>query len=255
MRPITTPAPLVCEAGMFADAGSSACAACPAGKYKPVADTACVSFSCLQPGCPDCRQCFPCNPGSYAAGTASTVCSHCEAGKYLAASGVNIACNNCEAGKYGPWRGLPWRYQRTNTVCDDCVAGTFSAHVGVTGASTCTNCGAGTYSEASAATVCTLCVAGKYKAAAAWMQGRVGHCVDANNSDIQFGVVQLTSSSAYDPSEEDIQQKACLAHCLHSGLTISGCELTWFQHSSHCVAHTSKQVARANGVAVRVLIS
>jgi hypothetical protein len=260
MRPTTTPAPLVCEAGMFADAGSSACTACPAGKHKPRADTECAQ--CLfhiplgMPGCPDCRQCVNCHPGRYAAGTASTDCTDCEVGKYLEASGVNTACNNCEAGKYGPWRALPWRYQRTNTVCDNCVAGTFSAHVGATGASTCANCGSGTYSEASAATVCTFCVAGKYKAAAAWMQGRVGQCVDADNSIVQFGRLTLTSSSAYDPSEEDIQQKACLAHCLNAELTIiTGCELGWYQQNSYCVAHTSKQVARANGVAVRVLIS
>ncbi len=245
LRPTSTPAPLVCEAGMFADAGSSACTACPAGKYKPMADTDTV---CRQS---DCRRCFNCDPGRYAAGTASTRCTDCEVGKYLAASGVNTACNNCEAGKYGPWRALPWRYQRTNTVCDNCVAGTFSADVGATGASTCVTCGAGTYSEANAATVCTHCLAGKYKAAAAWMQGRVGQCVD-NNSDVPLGT-QLS----FDSPEEDIQQRknACLAHCLASFLTISGCQLNWFQQNSYCVAHTSTQVTRANGITVLVLIS
>ena len=43
------------------------------------------------------RWCFA---GTYSPTSGATACTHCEAGKFKAAAGVNTACDNCEAGKY-----------------------------------------------------------------------------------------------------------------------------------------------------------
>ena len=43
------------------------------------------------------RWCFA---GTYSPTSGATACTHCEAGKFKAAAGVNTACDDCDAGKY-----------------------------------------------------------------------------------------------------------------------------------------------------------
>jgi hypothetical protein len=71
----------------------------------------------------------------------------------------------------------------------------------------------------------------------AWMDGS---CVDANNDDVNDGMVQLQGGLS---GGEENQRRQCLALCLASSLIITGCDLIGLQ----CYAHTSTNIVQANG--------
>ena len=80
-----------------------------------------------------------CEAGKYSAGSTSTVCIDCVAGKFSTAVGALAVatCSSCHAGKYKAEAGA--------TACDNCAAGKYKANEGVNLA-------------------CDICEAGKYKA-------------------------------------------------------------------------------------------
>ena len=75
-----------------------------------------------------------------------------------------------------------------------------------------------------------------------WMDG---FCIDADNRDVNDGVVLLGHLSGGD----DVQRTQCLGLCFVSHLSITGCELIVNQWNAGCYAHTSTRVAQANGAA------
>ena len=83
-----------------------------------------------------------------------TLCLFCESGKYPDYTRDPAACVTCGAGKYG--NGTT---PETAAECTDCEAGTYS---NANGATICTDCVAGKYSNANGSTLCTDCVTGKF---------------------------------------------------------------------------------------------
>lgn len=112
--------------------------------------------------------CVPCEPGSFADGSAGGVCTECPTGQFTHVAGLPeciacptgqfsaapgaTACAACPAGKYAADPGA--------SVCAECPAGRFSGP----GASVCNACPAGT-SSASGATTCAACEPGTFASA------------------------------------------------------------------------------------------
>jgi len=96
---------------------------CEAGKYS-AGSTSTVCIDCVAGkfstavGALAVATCSSCHAGKYKAEAGATACDNCAAGKYKANEGVNLACDICEAGKYKATSGV-------NTACDNCVAGKY----------------------------------------------------------------------------------------------------------------------------------
>jgi len=198
-----------CPAGQSSSTGSTSCTACPAGQYSysgglclncPIDtySTTTGSISCT--ACPDgetsaigSTSCIACPIGQYTnGGTCVNVCpmksykrkcvsvcpnelggtglgynigSVCMSPSYTCWAGYEEIwfggnqsrwnCSICPAGKYSPY----------GSSCTACGAGTYSTATGAISSATCTPCGAGTYSTATGATSCTPCGAGTYSTA------------------------------------------------------------------------------------------
>ena len=69
----------------------------------------------------------------------------------LSSSASAVTDCKCKAGTYGP-------IQTTSSVCQFCLAGTYSPTVGANGSSTCLSCAVGTYSTAVGAVASSTCV-------------------------------------------------------------------------------------------------
>ena len=106
-------------------------------------------------------------------------CTYCDAGKYTDASRI---CQNCDAGKYSAAGA---------SSCTNCAAGSVTNTLASSGASTCTACAAGKYS-ANSQTACTDCDVGKYSAAGA------STCTNCEEGKYQSGTGQ--SSCPYCPN-------------------------------------------------------
>ena len=88
-----------CDAGEYLSEETFACEDCPAGKYSPSAGRV---------GC-----CIDCPPGTFQTGTAGTVCTVCDAGKYSedgsSGNADDTKCAHCTPGKFLPVHGVgPW---------------------------------------------------------------------------------------------------------------------------------------------------
>ena len=117
----------------------------------------------------------------------NSVVTACAAGYWKDTSGTANVCTGCVAGKYITAGGA------AETDCIVCAAGTYSAAVAATAASTCSDCAAGKYSAATGAdanTACIDCVAGKYSTTAG--ADAVGTCIDC----VLGTYVTATGSSA-----------------------------------------------------------
>ena len=131
-----------CDSGYFSAAGASSCGQCTAACTGSTYE----STSCTTTTDRVCTACTSCtNPSN---GTASvTGCS--------GTSGPGSCSYSCNAGYF-------YDSSVSTPTCTQCAAGTYSD----AGATSCTNCAAGTYSAAGASS-CTNCDAGKYSAAGA----------------------------------------------------------------------------------------
>ena len=123
-----------CSAGKYSSAGSSKCTACPEGTFS--SDGA--------------SYCTDCPAGSYSSGTGNTSCTVCPAGKYCTGKANQT---NCSAGKY---RNVPGG--TSSAACTNCSAGYTSS----AGATSCTQCSAGTYNDSAGSDSCKTCPAGYY---------------------------------------------------------------------------------------------
>jgi len=163
-----------CAAGTYATNGAvSTCEECVAGKY--AASTASIS-------CDNCAQgrfsltsgqfsCAACEIGTYASSTMSTICLACEPGRAQAQSG-QATCNDCANGQAQTAAGQAvclecdegyYSGALGNSVCDVCNAGQFSVKDNQNrGATICSECAVGTYSNAQAQAVCIACAPGYY---------------------------------------------------------------------------------------------
>ena len=91
--------------------------------------------------------CTACPAGSVAPAANGTVCLTCT-GRNVSTSASGAACAECPAG---------WVPVDGNSACEECGPGT--AELGTTA---CVSCGAGSYSNTTAATTCLTCTAGRY---------------------------------------------------------------------------------------------
>lgn len=103
-----------------------------------------------------------CSAGTYSnAAAGATACVSCEASKYANGAGLT-ACVSCPSGKIGIKSGMA---SETDACPTTCIPGTYAN--AITGATSCENCGAGTYSNATGSTSCQQCEAGKASTALA----------------------------------------------------------------------------------------
>ncbi len=127
-----------CQSGTYSDTiQSTSCLFCTAGKYSSkqaaISDGACALCSSGTFSKDGFSSCFLCQPGTFADSGGAAECRLCDAGKFVSVSGAT-----------------------TIAACHPCNAGTFS----VAGASFCSACPKGTYSNDTNASFCTICAAG-----------------------------------------------------------------------------------------------
>ena len=136
-------------------------AQCSEGTYSPSLAWDRLNCSCIAGRWgPTGGPCIICSAGKYntfpgciaCSNTTDLDCSLCEIGTASSALGRNTTCDVCPAGKYS----YPPN-QKGATTCVDCGNGTFSG----VGAGNCTPCADGRYSTGGAG-VCTLCPTGTY---------------------------------------------------------------------------------------------
>ena len=136
-------------------------AQCSEGTYSPSLAWDRLNCSCIAGRWgPTGGPCIICSAGKYntfpgciaCSNTTDLDCSLCEIGTASSALGRNTTCDVCPAGKYS----YPPN-QKGATTCVDCGNGTFSG----VGAGNCTPCADGRYSTGGAG-VCTLCPVGTY---------------------------------------------------------------------------------------------
>ena len=137
-----------CSAGFYTDSlGSSMCHGCIPGKYAYASASACTDCA---PGkaspwtsAQNDTVCNDCKRGSWAA-AAYAQCTMCAPGKSgnVSAAESELSCEICAGGLYSR-AGQP-------SPCPECAAGKYSS----IGASTCTNCSAGTFSPATGLGAC-----------------------------------------------------------------------------------------------------
>lgn len=200
---------VLCSSGTYIDGLS--CVDCPIGQYSVIT------------GLPFPETCTLCKAGKYNTKTGSDECAECGTGKLSSDDRSyckdclageynfnNTECVECESGKYAP--------QALSGQCLDCVAG-FQTN-NITRATTCTQCDAGSYSNASTVS-CSLCPVGSYSFSGA------SRCVDC---------------SAYFYSDE-VGSSSC-AHCDLGYYSPVGSSACGFADSGYYLAYPNgKSVA------------
>ena len=127
----------------------TSCALCPVGRYNiKTGQGACDACASGKFSAQDRSSCGDCDAGTFVYNDES--CETCPAGTY-SPQALADACLDCSAGFHTGARSGA-------TTCTACNGGTFSEGLAVN----CTTCGAGTYSGSSSAS-CTDCDAGKYE--------------------------------------------------------------------------------------------
>ena len=141
-----------CATGTYKNnTGTSQCTVCPAGLTSPTASTS--SAACLSAACnagytgPDGGPCTACVAGKYKTTTGSVGCTNCFSGTYSATAGAVSAglCMVCPTS--------------SNSPTGSSALAACTCNVGFTGPNggPCTECGAGTYKDASGSAACTAC--------------------------------------------------------------------------------------------------
>ena len=137
-----------CQPGTYSSDGTGTgetCKNCGAGKETKMTKAGASS-------------CTACEAGKYSDEDKNTACKACDAGKYRATAGADAEklCVPCEAGKYVGNVGA--------STCIDCDPGEYLTQTGADRKALCLDCGAGsaTKSSSSGASSCTACEAGKY---------------------------------------------------------------------------------------------
>ena len=134
----------LCEAGKFSNQlGQGSCDSCSGNTISAAGATVCSDCGPGQVANSEKTACSGCNPGHILQGTE---CKPCEAGKKAVAN----SCESCADGTFST---------EAQTVCTDCIAGTFSNQN--TGKAACQLCATGKYSSAPQSTTCLDCDAGK----------------------------------------------------------------------------------------------
>ena len=164
-----------CKSGSFFDNETDKCTQCAAGKFTSI-DGAEVCAECGKgeySNISGADSCTKCAAGTYAdklGSIASSDCTACVPGKYSDVAGA--PCSDCPMGKYSATSGstscTPFgigKYLDTTggssaASCISCPIGKYSNIL--TGASSCTDCDRGFYSDIPGASSCTQCPAGKY---------------------------------------------------------------------------------------------
>ena len=123
-----------CPSGAVAEeGGSSACIACPAGKYERLG-----------------KFCSDCSPGTIS--VAGGQCKRCPVGMVAKKVGsLAVACADCPAG----------RHEKRNQFCSACAPGTMSA----ARSNACTTCEAGFHAASWGSSACEICAAGTFSEA------------------------------------------------------------------------------------------
>jgi hypothetical protein len=137
---------LTCAVGTFAYADeATACESCYIGKYGVELSPPSYFYGRFV--------CEWCGGGTFNTAEGTTSCTSCEAGKYNWGDGYDVydSCHLCPVGTFAPGPSIK------QSECGTCSPGTYAAEEG---ASACTRCTAGTYSEGYAA--CEPCAIGHY---------------------------------------------------------------------------------------------
>ena len=209
----------VCRAG-YAGNGIT-CNSCAAGSYSPA-------------GAASCTQCAA---GTYAVGAASANCTPCAAGTTVPGAVSSNACYTVGAcspnasstsatTSAGPICTCLVGYAGNGTTCNACGNGNYSV---TTGASACSQCPAGTASNATVqSTSCPTCAAGQYSVAGASV---CSNCPTSSSNSVAGSVaasacwtpcsINATSTTATTTSGATC---TCKAGYLGSGIT---CNPNW----------------------------
>jgi hypothetical protein len=142
-----------CLPGTYQDKESyHECHLCAKGKFQSAIEGT---------GCDDCQEgwqqdqegateCVECVAGKYQEATASFVCKSCPPGKHQPRASQS-ACDSCKAGQFEAGPG-------SATTCNACARGRF----GLEGASFCTDCPAGKWTNTTSEDACSACTSGEY---------------------------------------------------------------------------------------------
>lgn len=153
MAPTLSPT-AACLAGEYYEPDGNTCEVCPAGKFRNTTSAPAVCSWCevgyyraYSSDSSNAHLCYECPTGRVSTSERAS-CDMCSAGQYVL---NETSCVDCEAGRYAP--------TAVEDSCYLCPSG-FSTGV-LSGASSCKQCDAGTYS-AGLAVNCTTCPAGTY---------------------------------------------------------------------------------------------
>lgn len=189
-----------CDVGAVATSlGSESCTLCSPGSFAAFNDPGCTecsagSFSAFEGS----GSCTTCPAGTFSDNDGSTVCTACGTGKATATDGLTL-CDDCEPGRFAATEG--------NFFCPPCGPGTYSGIAG--GASTCTECLAGTYQGASIQTGCLQCPNGRFSAST-----RSASCDICDVGKYASGSVGKTKCSTCQAGEyQNLQEQSSCKTC------------------------------------------
>jgi hypothetical protein len=274
-----------CAAGTYSGAGATTCTACPmpAGATavtSPASSTssgACKASSCsagyyLNNGvCTSCAAgssstagsttCTTCGVGTYSAGTAGS-CTSCGAGKYTTGTGSTSAsaCLSVPVGGTLNSSGTGFTcaagYSQGATSCTLCGAGTYSA----AGATSCSACGSGTYSAAGASncsplpTGATASSSGTgFTCGAGYSQGTTACTICGVGTYSAAGATTCTSCGAgkYTTTTGSSNVSACLSVPVGGTLNPAGngyvCNSGYYNNGTTCAALPSNATVNSSG--------
>ena len=191
-----------CDPGQVADATSSTCQACAAGKYSATASDANVEGSCT-----------PCLSGTFQNSPGSANCLKCEPG--MLSNPDLTACGPCQAGEFADTKAQ---------ACQTCPEGTYAPSAQE---NECLACAAGSSTNnVTSATQCTPCKAGKFSTNDAGENAGAGGCVvcPAGTSS-SYGQFECTACSPgrYATSEESTMCTDCEAGKFQASLNATSC--------------------------------
>lgn len=144
-------------------------------------------------------ECIACPTGQFSAATGATACAACPAGRYAADPGASV-CAECPAGRFSTLGA---------SVCGACPTGTYSG----AGSSVCSPCAPGFFGNAAGQTECQECPAGKYSAgpgAAACAECGPGTFAAASGST----TCTTCSEGSIAPTAATFECAACPAHAI-----------------------------------------
>jgi hypothetical protein len=178
-----------CPAGNYTSAlASTICSQCGTGNYSSAGASSCnqcsIGTSSSAVGATSVNTCVTCTPGTVTVFAGSSSCIPCPAGAYSMNTSV---CSVCPGGTASSTVGAA-----SNATCTLCPAGFASSFA----ASTCSQCGANTYSNSSGSSSCTTCPIGSYSPTlGATSASTCGQCIPGYYASSSVGCTPCSPGS------------------------------------------------------------